>query len=94
MHGRKAQALIQAGADVNFTLWPDEETALPGACQYGYSIGIVKALLNTGANVNTQTDQVKQPSLHSLCQGMSVDGISMMFCTLTYFDCFLHPILT
>jgi len=49
-----AQALIQAGADVNFTLWPDERIALPGACQYGYSIGIVKALLNTGANVNTQ----------------------------------------
>jgi len=48
------QALIRAGADVNFLSWPDENTALHGACTSGKRVEVVEALLNAGANVDTR----------------------------------------
>jgi len=49
------QALLQAGADVNLSSWPNEETALHAACR-SFSVKVVKALLDAGANVNTRNN--------------------------------------
>jgi len=48
------QALIRAGADINFSTWPHETRPLHAACNYCRSIEVVEALLNAGADVNAK----------------------------------------
>jgi len=48
------QALIRAGADVNFPSFSDGTTPLHSACRNGRSAGAVKVLLDAGADVNAR----------------------------------------
>ena len=60
-----AEALIDAGADVN---WHDKQglgySPLVIASQNGYSLQIIKKLVNAGANVNFATTDEKLTALH------------------------------